>query len=427
MKRLSKAERIRNGKIASFFLALAALTIIVGVVVILDSQDGDHMATIFVSEAPPSPPPTPPQQPPPPPPPPPAPTADIKANGSDGPISLEFNTSATIAWNSTNANSCTITPSGATGISGSESTGNLTADVTYLVNCSGDGGSVNDSVFIDVAAAPPPPPPPPPPSPSPNPTPTPTPTPPPTPTPSPAVTPTVVIQANGGEEGITINEGEAAVISWASSNVDTCNVSPRGWTGLSGSQTTGTQTNTTTYTVSCAGSAGLVSDSIIVTVIPRPVAPQPTPTPPQPTPPLPPLPPITIQPTPQPTSPPAPGTITISNLTFMVQARSVTITWNTVLPANSIVTYAGPDGVEHTMVNGTFTVDHKIEIQEGIEPGTGYRITASSVTQTGETGSQEGIVVTSTSGATTPTPPTNTNQPSFFRRIFGALVRFLGF
>lgn len=85
------------------------------------------------------------------------PTADIKANGSDGPITITHGSSATISWTSSNASSCSISPTppstgGAT--SGSGSTSNLTSTQTYSLSCSGPGGSASDSVTVNVGAQP---------------------------------------------------------------------------------------------------------------------------------------------------------------------------------------------------------------------------------------------------------------------------------
>jgi hypothetical protein len=82
----------------------------------------------------------------------PVPTVDIKANGSDGPVSISYNTSANLTWTSTNANSCTASGawSGTKATAGSQSTGNLTSQKTYTITCSGDGGSASDSVTVNV-------------------------------------------------------------------------------------------------------------------------------------------------------------------------------------------------------------------------------------------------------------------------------------
>lgn len=79
------------------------------------------------------------------------PTADIKANGSNGPITISYNTAATISWTSTNATSCTVTPGGWTDLNNSGvSSGNLTNSRTYTLTCSNSFGSDEDTVRINV-------------------------------------------------------------------------------------------------------------------------------------------------------------------------------------------------------------------------------------------------------------------------------------
>lgn len=81
-------------------------------------------------------------------------TADIKANGSDNPPPITYNTSANLSWTYSGATSCTITspasisvyPSG----SGSVSTGNLVASRTYTISC--QPGPVADTVTVNVPA-----------------------------------------------------------------------------------------------------------------------------------------------------------------------------------------------------------------------------------------------------------------------------------
>ncbi len=81
------------------------------------------------------------------------PTADIKANGSEGPIAVSYNTAATISWTSANADTCTVAPPGWTGTSNSGiGTGNLTSATTYTLTCTGAGTSVADSVLINIAS-----------------------------------------------------------------------------------------------------------------------------------------------------------------------------------------------------------------------------------------------------------------------------------
>jgi hypothetical protein len=80
-----------------------------------------------------------------------APWVDLKVNGSDGPITIPYNSSATLTWNSANANYCVASGawSGTKLTSGSESTGNLTSGPrTYTLTCYGPGGLASDSVTI---------------------------------------------------------------------------------------------------------------------------------------------------------------------------------------------------------------------------------------------------------------------------------------
>jgi len=49
----------------------------------------------------------------------------------------------------------------------------------------------------------------------------------------------------------TVPYNSSANVSWNSSNVSNCTVSPTGWTGTFGSQSTGNLTSSTTYTLTC--------------------------------------------------------------------------------------------------------------------------------------------------------------------------------
>jgi hypothetical protein len=81
------------------------------------------------------------------------PTVDLKVNGSDGPITVPYNSSVTLSWNSRYTGSCTASGawSGtkiATG--GSESTGSLTSSKTYTLTCKSSTGSAAKSVQVNV-------------------------------------------------------------------------------------------------------------------------------------------------------------------------------------------------------------------------------------------------------------------------------------
>lgn len=89
--------------------------------------------------------------------PPPAPSVDIKANNSNGPISISSNTAATLTWAIASASSCSASsgmPSGNWSTGGSNSsgvsTGILTTNKTYSITC----GSASDSVVVNVSSPP---------------------------------------------------------------------------------------------------------------------------------------------------------------------------------------------------------------------------------------------------------------------------------
>ena len=150
----------------------------------------------------------------------PAITADIKANGQDGPITIAYNTSANISWTSTGANSCLVSPDGFTGTSGSQSTGNLTNSRTYVLTCTNNTQTRTDSVTVNVEQQ---------------------------------VAPTVTINANPQ----VINLGQTSVLTWTSQNATTC-FANGGWSGqksLSGSEVV-TPSVTTVYSIVCTNSTG---------------------------------------------------------------------------------------------------------------------------------------------------------------------------
>ncbi len=83
------------------------------------------------------------------PPPPPAPEAFITANGSEGPITLTYGDPLTVNWSSTNADSCSISPTGWSGTSGNQN-GAATASQTYTLTCTSAGGTATDAVTVNV-------------------------------------------------------------------------------------------------------------------------------------------------------------------------------------------------------------------------------------------------------------------------------------
>lgn len=195
----------------------------------------------------------------------PTPTVNLLVNGSNGPITIPYNTSASLSWTSTNATSCTASGdwSGTKSTSGSLSTGNLTSSKIYTITCTGTGGSASDSVTVNVSGTP---------------TITPTPTPtvvPPTPTPTPIPTPAVSCSIWASPN--TIYGSGSSILTWTSNNATSCTASGASdWNFnmlTSGSRNV-IVSNSTVYGLSCSGPNGSVACYATISVSPRP-----TPTP----------------------------------------------------------------------------------------------------------------------------------------------------
>ena len=77
------------------------------------------------------------------------PTVNISAS----PTSILYNSASTLTWSSTNTTSCTASNgwSGSKITSGTQSTGPLTASRTYVLTCTGPGGSANDNAIVSVS------------------------------------------------------------------------------------------------------------------------------------------------------------------------------------------------------------------------------------------------------------------------------------
>ena len=84
---------------------------------------------------------------------PPPPSVDLKANGSDGPLTLNYNSTPTLSWVATNAASC-VAQGGWNGVRptfGQETVGPLTSlSNTFTLRCSGPGGTRTDSVSVSI-------------------------------------------------------------------------------------------------------------------------------------------------------------------------------------------------------------------------------------------------------------------------------------
>jgi hypothetical protein len=120
-----------------------------------------------------------------PPPPSTVPTVTLSAN----PSAIAAGGASTLTWNSTNATSCTASGgwSGTMPISGSQTTGSLTAITSFTLACTGTGGSASQSATVAVTSSAPPP----------------TPTPSPTPSPAPSTSADADFQARCSAPGVT--------------------------------------------------------------------------------------------------------------------------------------------------------------------------------------------------------------------------------
>ena len=162
-------------------------------------------------------------------PPPPAPTVSVSAADSI----IDSGDSTTLNWSSTNVTGCQASDgwSGARSVSGSETTGTLTANTTFTLSCTGEGGSISGSVLVQV---------------------------------NPAPQPTVALSA----AELLVNSGGSTTLTWSSTNSDTCSASG-GWTGdktTNGNQVVGPLSVNTTYTLTCSGAGGNAVSMITVNV-----------------------------------------------------------------------------------------------------------------------------------------------------------------
>jgi hypothetical protein len=82
-------------------------------------------------------------------------TSSISVTLGASPASVAYNGSSTLTWSSANATSCSASGawSGTKAVSGSQSTGALTATTIYQLTCTGTGGSTSQQVTVSVAAA----------------------------------------------------------------------------------------------------------------------------------------------------------------------------------------------------------------------------------------------------------------------------------
>lgn len=145
-----------------------------------------------------------------------------------------------LTWSSTNATQCVASGNwgGNKPLSGSKNTHHLNANETYVLTCTGPGGSASSDATVDVGSAT-------------------------------APAPTVTIGANPS----TVTSGSTSLISWSSSNATACS-GTGAWSGseaVSGSVTTAALTADATFALTCTGAGGTASQSTTVSVTAPPV------------------------------------------------------------------------------------------------------------------------------------------------------------
>ena len=149
---------------------------------------------------------------------------------------VKFNSAAVLNWSTTNVTSCTASGDwdGSKGLSGVESTANLIEAATFIITCTGPGGSVtrNLSVAVD------------------------------------GIEPALL---SLGADSTIVLAGKSANLTWSAANVTSCTASGD-WSGdkavgVSNTESTGKiNKGSKTYVMTCTGPSGTVSDSVTVNV-----------------------------------------------------------------------------------------------------------------------------------------------------------------
>jgi hypothetical protein len=164
----------------------------------------------------------------------PAPSVEISAD----PMTITEGDSSELSWESDNVTSCTAS-NGWSGSKDLDGTATVTPSVTttYAIECTGPGGTAQDSVTVTVNDA--------------------------------QESPEVNLSAN--PTTVTPGEGSAtSTLTWTTSDADLC-LASGGWSGskaLNGNEIV-TPTATTTYTLECSNEAGTSTDSVTVNFVPE--------------------------------------------------------------------------------------------------------------------------------------------------------------
>ncbi len=139
-----------------------------------------------------------------------------------------------LTWSSTNANSCQASGdwSGSLGVSGQQTLSNLQQNSAFTITCTGDGGSANSTVQVDVQA--------------------------------PAAAPVIELESSS----TSVVTGTTISLTWSSTNASSCQASGdwSGSVGVSGQQAFTNLLEISTYTLTCTGAGGTTSETVQVNV-----------------------------------------------------------------------------------------------------------------------------------------------------------------
>ena len=155
------------------------------------------------------------------------------ADDKESPVTTTLGNTLKITWKVTDADQCSVLPTGWTGLSGTQNY-KVTGDTELLLSCT--KGSQIYSKPLKIAST----------------------------TPS---APQLSISVSTGtpQNSVTVNPGTTVTISWSAQNVDQCSVQPINATGISGSQSLAVQASTV-FLLSCTSSAGTSLAYAIVNV-----------------------------------------------------------------------------------------------------------------------------------------------------------------
>ncbi|MEM8768218.1 MAG: hypothetical protein AAGE43_12280 [Pseudomonadota bacterium] len=162
---------------------------------------------------------------------PPPPTVSLNASSN----AVQEGDNVTLSWSSNNATTCSASGgwNGSRATAGTNTQGPLTSDTTFVISCSGDGGSSSDTVTVQVTAAP-------------------------------VDAPTLTFNSSTS----SVAAGGSATLTWSSTDADSCTASGAwsGSRGSNGSASVGPLNASATFTLSCSGAGGNVVEMVSISV-----------------------------------------------------------------------------------------------------------------------------------------------------------------